>query len=163
MKARTICIILALMLAFGIAVHALAAGRPNPGVPVGYKTIGPNVKGTLIVGWKYTSGDEQDKKGQVDAFLYTGGRLFASVLHIDNPELSFLDSVPEEVTGYPFPLEIAEYYNLQGIAVVKVLGENDVTNFTKAEDIENLGVPGSLSYQHVIYCEVKLSFLILKE
>ena len=167
MKARTICIILALMLAFGIAVHALAAGRPNPGVE-GYKVIGPSVKGILIVGWKV---DEQ-----VDAFLHIDGQLYASVLGAPNQpegyppttisEDQFLIALPADVLTWPFPSKIAEYYNMPSNTVVRVLTEKDVMKFSLIQHIDNeneTNIPYStLSYKHMIHCEVKLSFLIPK-
>jgi hypothetical protein len=159
MKARTICIGLALLLAFGIAVQAFADGGPNPGVPTGLKTIGPKVKGTLIVGWKSTEGDY----GQVDAFFYVGGILYASVLKEINPKEDFLMTEPNNVTQYRFPPQIAEDNKILDPAVeVKVLTEKDVVNFTVVNGIVNLGGTSTLSYEHMIYCEAQISFLIPK-
>jgi len=176
MRARIIYSVLALILAFGIAVQAFADGGPNPGVPAGYKTIGPKVKGILIVGWKpvvdinYIDGvckqievknEAGDRLGQVDAFLYIGGRLYASVLKDSNPEPVFLQTEPINVTEYPFPQQIAvDNKILDPAVVVRVLTENDVVNFTVVQDIVNLGGTSTLSYEHMIYCEVQISFLI---
>jgi hypothetical protein len=147
---------------------AVLAKSPNPPIPgANEKLIGPMLKGMLIVGWRpYTDGSGL---GDAEAFLYLEGKLYVGIIAIDVPEMGvdgFLQNTAADVPGWPLPCEIVEDYNM-GLCPASravIFEEKDVSNFVVVADVENVGTQSAvpLSYTHVLYCQVKVSFIVPK-
>jgi hypothetical protein len=161
---------MAVLLCFPASVFAKG---PNPPIiGANEKLIGPSLKGVIIAGWRYNgSSDGSGRRlGNVEAFLYLEGKLYTEIMAVDVPLSpggdSFEENVAADVPGWPLPCEIVEDYNMGvcGTSQAVVFEEKDVSNFYN-EPAENLGIPAPSGYQfyeQIIYCEVKISFLIPK-
>jgi len=156
-----VCVFLAFLL-FSYASEIIAGVGPNPSVPAGYKVMGPNLKGTLIVG--YYPNVQDPGRGFVEAYLLVEGKFYAAVLSNEKPEDVFLATSPMDITCWEFPQQIAADYNMDPLeTLVRVLSEKAVLTFgidDNTERPENYGLPDSLSFKHMLYCEVKISFLV---
>ena len=156
-----VCVFLAVLL-FSYASEIIAGVGPNPSVPAGFKVMGPNLKGTLIVG--YYPNVQNPGWGFVEAYLLVEGKFYAAVLSADKPEDVFLATSPMDITSWEFPKQIAADHNMDPLETkVVVLSEKDVLTFGVREDMPSgvepgLGIP--LSFIHMLYCEVKISFLV---
>ncbi len=69
-----------------------------------------------------------------------------------------------DITCWEFPQQIAADYNMDPLeTLVRVLSEKDVLTFgidDNTERPENYGLNIPLSFKHMLYCEVKISFLV---
>jgi len=156
-----VCVFFAVLL-FSYASEIIAGVGPNPSVPAGFKVMGPNLKGTLIVG--YYPYNSTSNFGYVEAYLLVEGKFYAAVLSADKPEEVFLETSPMDITSWEFPQQIAANYNMDpSETLVRVLSEKDVLAFGIDDNTErpgSYGLPIPLSFKHMLYCEVKISFLV---
>ena len=142
-----------------------AGGSPNPpAVAAGYKLLGPMLKGVLIVGWK--EAETGSTYGTVEAFLFLEGKLYADIKGIDKPKSEFLATEPLDITTYEFPDQIVSDYDMGdpdlGSSAV-VFDEKDVSNFQVIQDIQIDSSSGSLTYNHMLACDVRISFIVPKK
>jgi len=176
-KKKLLGVVTASFIAVVLCVSAsmvMAAGV-NPGTPVGYKQLGPTVKGSLIIGWHpYVTGENV---GRVEVHLIIEGKLYAGVPLTDVHEGTFLDPTPNvtdtqeeawnaEIRSWDFPEEIAADNNLPpeilADVLVKVFGEKDISNLRIKENLLPVDYPHQpseyLTYLHVVYCDVRITF-----
>ena len=179
--------LLSLVTAFCFAVFlylsasTVLAGGVNPGTPIGYKQIGPQVKGSLIIGWQHTGEDEQtgEDEGRVEVHLIVEGRLYAGVPMAGDEAVKdskFLDPTPtvpdtqeeawkKEIISWDYPEEIAVDNSMPEDVLVKVFEVKDISNLGIRENLTPVAYPHtpgqSLSYRHVVYCDVKVTFFLL--
>ena len=154
---------------------AVFAKGPNPPI-VGEneKLIGPLLKGSLIVGWRYAYtaevGDTLVDYGVAEAFLLLEGKLYPGIVDEDVPESTdagdgFLDNTSADIPEWKLPCKIVEDYDM-GICPdsrAVIAEEKDVSNFNIIEDVVSMGLPGDFTYRHILYCDVKVSFIIPKK
>jgi len=152
---------------------AVFAKGPNPPtVGENEKLIGPMLKGSLIVGWKYAYTDEntQVDYGVAEAFLLLEGKLYPGIVADTVPESTevgdgFLENTAADIPDWPLPCKIVEDYDM-GICPdsrAVVAEEKDVSNFNIIEDVVSMALPGDLTYRHILYCDVKVSFIVTKK
>jgi len=153
---------LALVLCMPLASSAKGL---NPGVPDGYKIKGPQVHGTILVGWTWKYDEQGESMGTADAYLVVDGHTYFSCL---TPTDSALVSLSEfeataavNIASWPLPTELCDLYNLgENVTLVKVL-EKDV----KTDVYMQINTDGSwntlisIPYHYLLSCEVKITFL----
>ncbi len=174
LKLSALAAMLILMLCMPVTAHAGNGMGNNPGqVPTGYKTVGPHAKGALLVGWNYvytfTGEDEtSEARGNVDAFLAIDGHTYFKLLDYENELETFKATTAADITTWDFPTDLADLYNLEGVTLVRVLYEKDVSTevilnsntyeFTPGEE-EPVKIDPDNPYNYILGCEVKITFL----
>lgn len=160
------------------AAQVMAGGNYS-GVTTEYKQTGPQVKGSLIVAWKFTETKGVEPYtydvGTIEAHIIVDGKLYAAVMKIDYKESDFLDPStiyePEEawkleITSWEYPTEIAIDNNMPTDTLVTVFEEKDISNFGIKVDLLPVAAPGvpnvDLTYSHLVYCDVKITFFLPK-
>ena len=149
-----------------------AKGPNPPTVGENEKLIGPLLKGVLIVGWRPyldIEGNETNS-GNAEAFLLLEGKLYPGIVDKDVPEETdggdgFLDNTSADIPEWKLPCKIVEDYDM-GICPdsrAVIAEEKDVSNFNIIEDVVSMGLPGDFTYRHILYCDVKVSFIIPKK
>jgi len=171
-KQNFLCIVMAVFTAiiFCLPVPSLMAGGTGPGVGAQYKAIGPQVKGSLIIGWKPDS-NSTTGGGIVEAHLMVEGKIYAAVIRNEYQEEDFLNPNPsyptveeswkQEIISWDLPLKIAEDYGMVNVALVKILAVKDITNWGIAAPLvaaEDIGIDYPPTYKDVVACDVKISF-----
>jgi len=167
--ARTLTtIILLLLFCFAGAAFGAKAGNNPPVVGASEKLIGPNLQGTLLVGWRETS----TGLGTVEAYLTIGGKAYVKTMECDYNEYLFNSTISpevsaEEVTTYSLPDQIVEDQNMDLSCRAVIFSTHDVSNlgiqdFTPETDCTNCVEDGIPIYKHIMHCDVKVSFICPK-
>jgi len=158
-----------------LSASMVMAGGVNPGTPLGYKQIGPQVKGTLIIGWHPDT--PGGSSGRVEVHIIVEGKIYAGVPEIGVAESLFTDPTPldlldteqqawmTEIISREYPEEIAADNNIptdESIILVRVVDKNDISNLGIKYNLGPVFFPHTpdedLTYLHVVYCDVKLTF-----
>lgn len=150
-------------------------GLPGTGtVPPGTKLIGPMLHGTVFVGWRDTDPDDGERSGTVEAFLLVEAKLYTWIVKDYVPENSILEGhqgffqmTAAAIPDYPLPLQIAVDYGMDTSCVncgAVIFEEKDVSNFALHENVQDMGpLNEDLSFEHILHCDVKISFIVPKK
>ena len=174
----TLLIVGVVVVLFCLPGSVFAKGPSPPIVGENEKLIGPLLKGVIIVGWRpYLVWDEVNEEfvetgfGDAEAFLMLEGKLYPGIVDKDVPEETdggdgFLQNIAADITDWKLPCQIVEDYDM-GICPdsrAVIAYEKDVSNFNIIEDAVNMGLYYlELTHKHILYCNVKVSFIIPKK
>lgn len=159
-------------------------GGPGPGVPSGYKVVGPNLHATIIIGWRPPAA-EGEENGVIEAFIRIYDKLYMVLEGGGGPQFfreNFL--TPQCIVDFSdrLPVAIATDFTSKADAEPVVADVKDVSNFEflcmgeeSGEQCTSSSIypcptgaviycpdlfDAELRYVYVVHCDAVISFMV---